>query len=572
MVETREPEFSMRVDRPSAIVIGAFVIGLLLDTCALFAFADPPARNSTEPRFSGLGPHHRKVTTASDAAQEYFDQGLAFLYGFNHDEAIRSFEAAAASDPECAMAFWGIAMANGPHINNPAVDEPHAKAAWIALTKARALASKGTKVEQALIEALGKRYADPQPADRKPLDEAYTKAMGKVWKAYPGDADVGAMTAEAMMDLHPWDQWTLAGKAQPGTDEVIGILDAVLDHSPQHPLALHLMIHAVEASPHPEKADIAANRLRDLEPGLGHMVHMPSHIDVRRGRWQEAVTANEKAIAADVAYRKTMPQQGFYRIYMAHNRHMLAYAAMMQGESAKATKAIEDMLAEIPEEFIKQTAPMIDGFFAMPYELHMRFGRWDAMLAEPKPRACFPITTALWHYARGVSFAAKNDVNAAKSEQQAFAAAVKSGLKDASFSQKFSQNTAADILGVAEKMLAGEILYREGKTDEAVAALREAARREDNLRYIEPPAWIQPVRHALGAALMDAGRYSDAEAVYREDLAHYPENGWSLFGLTQSLKMQGKDAQASAVTIRFDKIWQHADVKLSSSCFCLQGR
>ena len=555
----------MRSDRLSAIVVGLL---LTANAGALFVFADPPARTPAEPRFSGLGSHHRKVTTTSEAAQEYFDQGLAFLYGFNHDEAIRSFEAAAASDPQCPLAFWGIAAANGPHINNPAVDEPHAKAAWRALTKARALATKATKVEQALIEALGKRYADPQPADRKPLDEAYAKAMADVWKAYPGDADVGALTAEAMMDLRPWNQWTLAGKAQPGTDEVIRILDEVLDRSPQHPLALHLMIHAVEASPHPEKADVAADRLRDLEPGLGHLVHMPSHIDVRRGRWQQAVTANEKAIEADLAYRKIMPQQGFYRIYMAHNRHMLAYAAMMQGESKKATHAIEEMLAEIPEEFIKQTAPMIDGFFAMPYELHMRFGRWDAMLAEPKPRECFPITTAVWHYARGVSYAAKNDVAAAKSEQHAFLAAVKSVPKDASF----SQNPAADILAVAKKTLAGEILYREGKTDEAVAALREAARREDNLHNIEPPAWIPPVRHALGAALMDARRYTDAEAVYREDLARYPENGWSLFGLSQSLKMQGKNAQASEVAIRFDKIWQHADVKLSSSCFCLQGR
>jgi tetratricopeptide (TPR) repeat protein len=555
----------MRTDRPSAIVVGVF-----LTACAgaLVALAEPPACQPVEPRFRGLGPHHRKVTTTSDAAQAYFDQGLAFLYGFNHDEAIRSFEASAVCDPQCAMAYWGVAAANGPHINNTAVDEAHAKAAWAALTKARALAAKATKVEQALIDALGKRYADPQPADRKTLDEAYAGAMAQVWKAYPDDDDVGALAAEAQMDLRPWDQWTLAGKPQPGTDEVIGILDKVLERSPSHPLALHLLIHAVEASPQPEKADAAADRLRELAPALGHMVHMPSHIDVRRGRWQQAVLANEKAIAADAAYRKTMPQQGLYRIYMAHNHHMLAYAAMMQGRSKKATQAITEMLAAIPEDFIKQAAPVIDGYFAMPYELHMRFGRWDAMLAEPKPRDCFPLTTALWHYARGVSLAAKDDVGAAKREQQAFAAAAKAVPKDATF----SKNPAADILGVAEKTLAGEILYREGKTDEAVAALREAARREDTLHYIEPPAWIQPVRHALGAALMDARRYADAEAVYRDDLAHYPENGWSLFGLSRSLKMQGKDAEASAIAVRFDKIWQHADVKLSSSCFCLQGR
>ena len=547
----------------------AIVIGLLLSAAAtaFFAFADPPVRKPAEPRFSGLGPHHRKVTTTTDAAQEYFDQGLAFLYGFNHDEAIRSFEAAAASDPQCAMAFWGIAAANGPHINNPAVDEAHAKSAWSALTKARALASNATKIEQALIEALGKRYADPQPADRKPLDEAYAARMRDVWKSYPDDSDVGALAAEALMDLRPWDQWTHAGKPQPGTDDVLQILDAVLAKSPKHPLALHLLIHAVEASPHPEKADIAAERLRDLEPGLGHLVHMPSHIDVRRGRWQEAVATNEKAIKTDEAYRKIVPGQGFYRIYMAHNYHMLAYAAMMQGESQKATQSIQTMLAGIPEEFITQSAAMIDGFFALPYELHMRFGRWDAMLAEPKPRDCFPITTALWHFARGVAFAAKHDIAQAKAEQTAFQVAAKAVPKDA----VSGKNAAHDILGIAEKMLAGEILYREGRVDDAVAALRESVRLEDGLRYIEPPDWIQPVRHALGATLMDAKRYPEAEAVYRDDLEHYPENGWSLYGLSRSLQREGKQDEAAAVTVRFKKTWQHADMKLSSSCFCLQG-
>ncbi|HZU39312.1 MAG TPA: hypothetical protein VFA18_25525, partial [Gemmataceae bacterium] len=370
----------MRIHHRSAFIMTVFFLGWFV---ALFGFADPPASKPAEPHFSGLGPHYRKITTTSDSTQAYFDQGLAFLFGFNHDEAIRSFEAAVVGDPQCAMAYWGIALANGPHINNPIVDEAHAKAAWTALTKARALANRSTKVEQALIEALGKRYADPQPADRKPLDEAYAKAMEEVRKAYPDDADVGALTAEALMDLRPWDQWTLAGQAQPGTAEVLRILNNVLEHSPRHPLALHLMIHAVEASPHPEKADVAAERLRDLQPALGHMVHMPSHIDVRRGRWHEAIIANEKAIAADAAYRKTVPQQGFYRVYMAHNHHMLAYAAMMVGQSKKATQAIKDMLAGIPEEVIKTSAPMIDGYYAMPYELHLRFGRWDAMLAEP---------------------------------------------------------------------------------------------------------------------------------------------------------------------------------------------
>ncbi len=525
--------------------------------------------NGAEPRFDGLGSHGRKVTTKSADAQRYFDQGLAFLFGFNHDEAIRSFQAAAENDPACAMAYWGIAVANGPHINNPAVDAAHARAAWKALGKARELAARGaTPAERALIESLGKRYADPQPADRKPLDEAYAAALRETWKSFPDDADVGALLAEALMDLRPWDQWSHDGKAEPGTEEVLKTLDAVLQKSPNHPLALHLMIHAVEASPHPERADAAAARLRNLQPGLGHMVHMPSHIDVRRGRWHAAVTTNEQAIAADSAYRKIVPGQGFYRIYMAHNHHMLAYAAMMEGQSQKATEAIRQMLGGIPEEFILAAAPMIDGFFAMPYELHMRFGRWDAMLAEPKPRDCFQLTTALWHCARGVAFAAKSDLEKAKAEQKEFAAAAKAVPKDA----EFGKNKASNLLAIAESLLSGEILYRDGKPEEGIAALKEAVRREDALHYIEPPDWIQPVRHALGATLMDAKRYAEAEAVYRQDLARYPENGWSLFGLSRALQKQGKDAEAAAVAARFERIWQHADVKLTSSCFCLEGK
>jgi tetratricopeptide (TPR) repeat protein len=530
--------------------------------------AESPSRKDAEPFFRGLGIHARKVSTKSETAQRYFNQGLAFLYAFNHDEAIRSFEAAAAADADCAMAYWGIALANGPHINNPAVDEKHAQAAWKALTRARELTAQATAIERELIEALAKRYAQPQPKDRKPLDEAYAEAMRKLWKAHPDDADIGALAAEAMMDLRPWDQWTLDGKPQPGTDDVLRTLDAVLAKSPQHPLALHLLIHAVEASAHPERAEAAADRLRDLEPGLGHLVHMPSHIDVRRGRWQQAVIANQKAIAADKAYRQTVPNQGFYRLYMAHNHHMLAYAALMQGQSKQATEAIQDMLAGIPEDSIKHSAAMMDPFFALPYEVQMRFGRWDAILAEPKPRDCFPITRALWRFARGVALAAKNNLDEARAEQSAFLAAVEAVPKDT----VSGKNKAHDVLGIAERMLAGEILYREGKIDEAVAALREAVGREDKLRYIEPPDWIQPVRHALGAALLDAGRFADAESVYREDLSRYPENGWSLYGLARTLRMQGRSGEAAAASARFDKVWQHADVKLSSSCFCLRAK
>ncbi len=547
----------------------AFAIGLAISV-SLAGVADDakPAPPKAEPHFPKLGSYSRKVTTSSPEAQRYFDQGLAFLYGFNHDEAIRSFEAAAAADPKCAMAYWGIAAANGPHINHTDVDEAHAKAAWQAVTKARELSGGASPVEQELIKALGERYADPQPKDRKPLDVAYADAMRKVWERQRDDADVGALTAEAIMDLRPWDQWTPAGKPQPGTEEVLGILDAVLAKSPKHPLAAHLMIHAAEASPHPERADVAADGLRDLMPGIGHLVHMPSHIDVRRGRWQEAVVANEKAINADNVYYAAVPRQGFYRLYMAHNHHMLAYAAMMQGQSLKSGATIKEMLASVPEEAIKHQADLIDGFFALPYELHLRFGQWDEMLAEPTPRKELPITTALWHYARGVAFAAKGQVDQAKTEQREFQLAIKRVPPTATF----SKNLAISIFGIAERMLTGEILYREGKVDEALTVLREAVKREDRLKYTEPPSWIQPVRHALGAALIDSHRYADAEQVYRDDLAHYPNNGWSLYGLSRALKLQGKDAEALNVKLQFDKAWEHADIKLASSCFCLQPK
>jgi tetratricopeptide (TPR) repeat protein len=298
------------------------------------------------------------------------------------------------------------------------------------------------------------------------------------------------------------------------------------------------------------------------------MVHMPSHIDVRRGRWQDAVVANEKAISADKAYRAVIPQQGLYRIYMAHNHHMLAYAAMMQGQSLKAGSTIKELLASVPEDFIKKQAGLVDGFFALPFELHVRFGQWDDMLAEPKPREEFPVSTALWHYARGVAFAAKGQVEPAKGEQEEFRKAVKSIPPTA----VIGKNLAAQVFGVAEKMLDGEILYREGKVDEGIAALRDSANREDRLRYIEPPDWIQPVRHALGAALLESGRFADAEQVYRDDLARYPQNGWALYGLSRSLKQQGKQAEALAVKLQFDKAWEHADIKLTSSCFCLQPK
>ena len=533
---------------------------------------EPAAATSTTeatvPFFEGLGPHKRTVTTESALAQRYFNQGLAFLHAFNHDEAIRSFEAAARHDPGCAMAWWGIAFANGPHINFPQVPPDRASAAWHALKQAEAHAGKGTAVEQALIGALGRRYAEAQPEDRAPLDQAFAEAMREVWRAYPHDADVGAFFAESLMDLRPWDLWAVDGRPQPGTDEVVATLEAVLALDQYHPLANHLFIHAIEASPNPGLADEAADRLRDLQPGMGHNVHMPSHIDVRRGRWHAAIEANAKAIAADTIYRATSRKPaGFYRLYMAHNHHMLTWAAMMSGQQQLALAHIRQMVADIPPDFLEENAAWMDAFAAMPYEVLIRFGRWDEMLAEPPPAAYLPLSRALYHAARGIAFAAKGDVAAARSEQATYADAAKAVPEDFTA----GNNTAAAVLAIAGPMLDGEIRYRAGEVEGGIARLRDAVAAEDALRYDEPPGWILPVRHSLGASLMKERHYAQAERVYREDLERLPENGWSLYGLAQALHRQGKHTEAMATDKRFEAMWTKADLQISSSCLCVPG-
>ena len=517
--------------------------------------------------FEGLGSYSRTITTESLKARRYFNQGLAFLHGFNHGAAIRSFQEAARLDPKCAMAHWGVALASGPHINYPLVPPPAAERAWKELGLAQRFSAKASPVEQGLIEALGHRYANPQPEDRGPLDRAYADAMREVWKTYPIDPDVGAFFAEAMMDLRPWDQWTLDGQPQPGTDEILATLDAVLKLNPKHPFANHLYIHAVEASRNPERADAAADRLRNLQPGLAHNVHMPSHIDIRRGRWQQAIETNLKAVDADRRYRKIVgPPTGLLPVYAAHNRHMLAYAALMTGQREVAMKHVRAMVAELPPKFVKENAGMVDGFVAVPLEVLVRFGRWDEILAEPaKFPSSMPFVRAFHHAARGTAYAAKGDTANARKEQAMFL----EGAKLVPRETQLGNNTAAAVLSLATHMLEGEILIAERKVDEGVAELQTAVKEEDALRYDEPPAWMIPVRHSLGAVLMKAGRFAEAEQVYRDDLARLPENGWSLFGLAESLREQKKnDDEAAAMKARFQKTWAKADVKITTSCLC----
>ena len=525
------------------------------------------AASAAEPFFEGLGSHSRKITTKSPKAQRYFDQGIRFLYGFNHSAALRSFAEAAKLDPQCAMAHWAIALASGPHINFPLVPPPAAEVAWKELGLAKQHAAHGTLVERDLIEALGHRYANPQPEDRTPLDRAYADAMREVWKKYPHDADVGALFAEAMMDMRPWDQWTIEGEAQPGTEEILATLDAVLVLDARHPFANHLYIHAVEASPYPERADPAAERLRNLQPALAHNLHMPSHIDIRRGRWHQAIASNLKAVEADRGYRKVVGKpEGLVPVYAAHNRHMLAYAALMTGQSELALKHIRQMVAELPADFVKEFALMTEGFVAMPLEVLVRFGRWEAILKEPENYPEYmPFTRAFHVAARATAFAARLDAEKARSEQQRFVQRTALVPKE----MYLGNNTGQSILAVAAQMLEGEILIAEGRLDEGLAKLREGAALEDALKYDEPPGWMIPLRHVIGATLMRARRFEEAEKIYREDLRRLPDNGWGLYGLAESLREQGKplDEFASAHS-KFKTVWAKSDIKITNSCLC----
>ncbi len=538
---------------------------LVLLATAVPAFAaDPPA----PPPYTAfdLGSLHRATSTKSAAAQKAFDQGLTWSYAFNHGDAERAFREAARLDDGFALAWWGVALVNGPHINNPMVDEAHAKTAWDALAEARKRRAQASPVEQALIDALGARYAMPQPPDRSALDQAYATAMADVRRGFPADADVATLAAEALMDVRPWDQWTKDGQPQPGTQEVLDALETARKLSPSHPGALHFTIHALEASPQPERAREAADRLRGLVPDAGHLQHMPSHIDVRLGRWAEGAAANEAAIAADGRYAARKLDPGFWAIYMAHNLHFLAYTAMMEGRREVALARSAEAVASFPPEFVKENALLADSFQTVHLEAQKRFGQWAEILAAPPVPAYLPVSAAHAHALRAVAHAALGQVAEAEKEEAAFLTALAAVPKEAAW----SVNTATDALAVAVPYVAGEIAFRKGDHAEAVKKLTEAVALEDALKYDEPPAWTTPARHSLGAVLIAAKRYAEAEAVYRADLVRYPENGWALRGLAQALEAQQKTADAASVKARLTKAWARADVKVDTSCLCIR--
>jgi len=531
------------------------------------AFDVASAEDAAVPLLPGLGEYTRPITTDSDDAQRYFDQGMVLQWGFDHEASRRALAEATRCDPDCAMAWWGLALAWGPHINLPEMDENQNAEAWAALEKAVALSGSGTDVERELVTALQARYANPAPEDRTGLDRAYADAMREVWHRHPDDADVGALFAEALMDTRPWDLWSEDGEPRPETPEVLATLERVLELAPSHVAGNHLYIHAVEASPEPARATASAERLTTLVPGLGHLVHMPSHVWIRLGRYEEAVAANQAAVEADRAHVERVGADPILTIYRAHDLHFLAYAAMFDGRRDVAMQAQRDMIDALPLELVRAIPDFLDAFVAVPYHVMIRFGMWNEILEVPEPPEDLYVTVAFHHYARAIAFAALGRVDEADAERELLEIA----YTEVPESRLIGNNTARVVLELARPMADGEIEYRRGNYEVAFEHLRAAVRRDDTLRYDEPWGWMQPVRHALGALLLEQGRLEEAEAVYRRDLELHPGNGWSLHGLAECLSRSGRKAEAETVRSQFGDAWSRADTKIKASCFCRTG-
>jgi tetratricopeptide (TPR) repeat protein len=524
---------------------------------ATLAAASGPA--DSVPLYTDLGNYHFAVTTKTKTAQAYFDQGLRLVYAFNHAEAIRAFTQATKLDPGCAMCYWGIALAYGPHVN-AGMDSAAGVAAWAALQQAQKNATKVTVRERAYIAALANRYAAVPPADRAPLDSAYAHAMAKVVAQYPTDLDAATLYAESLMDLSPWNYWNRDGTPRPDTPTIVAQLERVIAKNPNHPGACHYYIHAVEATA-PEKAVPCAERLAALMPGAGHMVHMPGHIYIRVGRYNDAIMANEHAVHTDEMYlMEEKPAPGVYSIgYVPHNYHFLAFAATMAGRSQEALEAAKKTSATTQYEVARQI-PIAEIYVPYQFLTMVTFAKWDDILALPIPPSDLSYSYALAQYARGVAYAATAKWPEAQASLDSVVqarATMKPDYATAGWS------TPATVVAIAEHSLRGEIALRKGDAAEAVTHFQAAADAEDGLLYIEPPDWYYPVRHSLGLALLKANQPDKAEAVYLQDLKRFPNNGWALFGLAQALEAEGKDA--TAIKQQFAAAWNSADVTLIAS-------
>ena len=540
---------------------------ILVSAGVLAAPPEQASSGSTAERFAplleGLGDHHHEISTDVPLAQRYFDQGLVLAWAFNHAEAERSFRQAATLDPDCAMCWWGVALVLGPNIN-AAMEEAAVPKAWKALQKARSLTEGATSRERAYVEALSTRYVAEPVEDRTALDRAYAEAMSELARRYEEDLDAAVLAGEALMDTTPWDYWTEDGEPKPAIQRALSLFDRVLAEEPDHPGANHLLIHAVEAE-HPERGLAAAERLEGLVPGAGHLVHMPSHIYIRTGRYHDAVTANQRAVDADRSYVTQCHAQGVYPLaYVPHNHHFLAAAASLAGEQEVAIDAAYAVAARTDTTKIREPGlGTLQHYLMFPLYTLVRFGQWDAVLDEPEPASDLLYPRGVWRWARGMALLRMRRLEEAESELEV--------LRELAADERLESvtiwdlNTTKQLLEIAREVLSGELAAARGRYETAIRHLRRGVELEDALTYDEPPPWALPVRHFLGAVLLEATRPGEAERVYREDLERFPENGWSLRGLELSLAAQGEEKAAEAARTRFLRAWRHADTPLDAS-------
>lgn len=513
------------------------------------------------PLLEGLGNLHYPITTSTESAQRFFDQGLRLVYAFNHAEAIRAFEEAARLDSASPMPHWGKALALGPNLNDPM---PHDREllALASLERARELGGHGNQKEQALIDALGNRYSAESDADRAVLDAAWVDAIAVVSERFPEDPEAAVLHAAAIMNTMPWDYWR-DGEPRAGTIEARALLERVIDEHPKHPGAHHYYIHLMEAR-EPHLAEASADALGPLMPSAGHLVHMPAHIYIRVGRYDDAVEANQRAIEADVDYIAQCNAQGLYPVaYYPHNIHFLWAAATFGGRSELAIASADSLASEVPTE-LAPSMPFLQDYLATPLFARVRFGRWQELLDTPRPDAGQKFQTAMWHYAQGAATAATGDVRSARKHRKALGRL----RRDRDLSElTVAFARGSDLVRIAEHVVAAEIQVATGRTERALRELRAAVGLQDSLRYNEPPSFHYPLRQSLGAVLLEAGHSREAEAVYRRDLEQNPHNGWSLFGLGQALRAQGRDQEAADTEQRFETAWPSADVALEASVF-----
>jgi tetratricopeptide (TPR) repeat protein len=553
-----------------ALVAGAALGGLTTDSAA------PASRAETAPEplvgatlLDGLGNYRFPVTSSHPQVQRWFDQGLMLTFGFNHDAAERSFMKAAELDPDCAMCWWGAALVLGPHVNS-GMDPTRNQDAWTRLQRAVALAPKATERERAFIRALEARYAQDPPEDRRTLDEAYARSTGTLMRERPDDLDAAVLHAEALMDLQPWDYYDAQLQPKGHTSQIVAILESVMKRNPDHAGALHLYVHAVESSADPQRGVAAADRLRELIPGSGHLVHMPAHIYARVGRWHDAVIANQRAIEADDAYLTACRGNatGLYPLgYVPHNHHFLWFAASMGGASEIARGAALQTAARVnlPELMRQPGFEGLQHYWMTPWFDRVRFGRWDEIVERPNPAPDLPYVTAIWHYAQAMADVRQGRLESASRNHAQLAKLAADPLMDRMLVwDRYPLSHAARI---AERTVAAEIALARKDHDAAIAALREAVAREDQIPYDEPPGWHAPVRQTLGAVLLATQRPAEAERVYREELQRNPDNGWSLRGLSDSLAAQKRYDEARQVEQQFASAWAHADVQLAQSRF-----